>query len=95
MQRELKRTVQKLDQLDDFDMLLEQQRDLKNTSIAHLMINKSLFEIDANELSLKRKIGSGGSGSSVYLCEYNENLFAFKNFEVCRFRVWKRVTVIQ
>jgi len=44
------------------------------------------FNVDYKEIKLRRKLGSGGSGSLVYLCEWKHRDVAFKCFqttEIC------------
>jgi len=47
---------------------------------ANLEINKSLFQIDYNELKIVKHIGNGGYGK-VYLAQWKKNLVAFKLFD--------------
>jgi len=76
-----KKRLKKFDKLEDVDLLIAEQAVNRDDSIAHLKINKSLFEVDYTSIKLLKVLGSGGSGSTVYLCEYNGDQYAFKCFK--------------
>jgi len=76
-----RKKIKKFDILDDIELLIEEQKINKDQSIAHLKISMTLFEVNYKDIQLLKAIGSGGSGSSVYLCKWNEKLCAFKCFK--------------
>jgi len=76
-----RKKLEKFNALDDIELLIEEQKINKDQSIAHLNISMKLFEVDYRDIELLKAIGSGGSGSSVYLCKWNEKLCAFKCFK--------------
>jgi len=56
-------------ELDDIELLIEEQKVNKDSSVAHLRITKDLFQINYKDLKLLKAIGAGGSGTSIYLCK--------------------------
>jgi len=70
-----------IDALDDIELLIEEQKVNKDNSIAHLRINHELFLVAYQDIKLLKAIGNGGSGSSVYLCEWKNQKCAFKCFK--------------
>jgi len=67
-------------QLDDIELLIAEQKLVKDQSIAHLKIDKKLFLVDYKSLTLLELIGSGGSASHIYLVKWNDVEYAFKCF---------------
>ena len=73
--------LRKYGRLKDFDLLLQEQEIEYDTSIAHLRINKSLFEINYDEIKIEKILGEGGSQSVVYMATWRGISIAFK----CKF----------
>jgi len=80
--RRMQKKIKILDELEDIDLVLEEQRSMRDHSIAHLKINKTLFEVQPEEMVFKKLIGGGGSGATIYLCTYREQDYAFKSFKM-------------
>jgi len=78
------------ERVSDFELLLAEQRMHRAHDYAHLKITERLFEVDYSTIKLLSKLGAGGSGGSVYLCEWQQKRVAFKCFKsviICSNRV--------
>lgn len=62
------------------DYIVEEKEASEN--FAKININESLFEIDYDELKIKKTIGRGGSNSVIFEVEWNDDIFAFKCFKL-------------
>jgi serine/threonine-protein kinase CTR1 len=71
----------KLKSIKDLDVILEEQKATKKFKI-DFKINRSLFKVDYNSMTILKKIGSGGSNSVVFQCKYKNLDVAFKCFHI-------------
>ena len=74
--------LKKVEQLEGIDILLEEQKAAKNTSVAHLNINKDFFKVKYSDVQLKKVIGEGGGEASVYLADWHSQEVAVKIFKI-------------
>lgn len=66
--------------IKNIDLIMEEQKLEERVNIAHLRINKQLFQIDMKDIRLKKIIGEGESNSVVYLVSWYGKDAAFKCF---------------
>ena len=74
--------LKKVEELEGIDILLEEQKIAKNTSIAHLNINKDFFKVKYSDVNLKKVIGEGGGDAAVYLADWHSQEVAVKLFRM-------------
>ena len=74
--------LKKVEGLEGIDILLEEQKAAKNTSIAHLNINKDFFKVKYSDVQLKKVIGEGGGEACVYLADWHSQEVAVKIFKI-------------
>lgn len=81
--RDTKRAVEKFVQahgIDDVDLVLKEES-LQNTT-ANFTIDKKLFFINYDDLTIMKKIGSGGGDAVVFKADWKGSPVAFKCFRV-------------
>lgn len=78
----LSKKLKKFEEIEDVDIILQEQRIAKDSSIAHFSIDQKAFEIDYKEIKILDKIGDGGGSGVVYSAIWNNHKVAFKCYIV-------------
>jgi len=69
--------------IDDIDVIITEQAAEKGVDlVAHLKVDKKLFQVDIDDVKIESVLGSGGSSSIVYAATWRGQSVAYKCFKL-------------
>jgi len=74
------RKLRRFQKIKDIDLLVAESEMHDMSTTPKIAVDKDFFKINAMEISVIKKIGSGGSGTSVWLAKWQGRNVAYKTF---------------